>query len=155
MLNVLPTASSLYQSNILLNRCSCGHCEPMPTAAESMCCREVDAYWALVQQLLPPRDVPCLTPYPPFTLAVVGPLQVAYLAFRQEHGPLQASRAEQFRYTAYRQIVRWANGIIGREIRKAIPACVVAAIRRQYSEEGHAYQGFQCPNLSESENKHT
>lgn len=53
----------------------------------------------------------------------------------------------QFRYTAYRQVVRWAYGVVGRHIQKVIPACVVAAIRRQFPEEGGTYKGFQWPHL--------
>lgn len=55
----------------------------------------------------------------------------------------------QFRYTAYRQVVRWAYGILGRNIRKAIPSCVVSAIRRQFAEEGQTYKGFQWPHLED------
>ncbi|KAK2907318.1 hypothetical protein Q8A67_006303 [Cirrhinus molitorella] len=77
-------------------RCSCGHCEPMPSAVESMCCRKVDAYWSLVQQLVPPIDIPCLTLHPGFDACCLNlfSLQVAYLTFHQEHGPLRTSRAE-------------------------------------------------------------
>ncbi|KAL2093149.1 hypothetical protein ACEWY4_010461 [Coilia grayii] len=132
-------------------RCSCGHCKAMPSAEESMCCRELEAYWSLVQQLVPFSNISCLTQHPGFDACCLNPfsLQVAYLAFRQEYGPLQASRPEQFRYTAYRQVVRWAYGIVGREVRKTIPACVVATIRKQYSE-GQAYRGFQWPHLEEN-----
>lgn len=58
------------------------------------------------------------------------------------------SYSRQFRYTAYRQVVRWAYGILGRELRKIIPACVVAAVRRQYFE-GQSYRGFQWPHLED------
>jgi hypothetical protein len=57
----------------------------------------------------------------------------------------------QFRYTAYRQVVRWAYGVLGRDIRKAIPSCVVAAIRRQFAGEGQGYKGFQRPRLEDDE----
>ncbi|KAK0142691.1 hypothetical protein N1851_019381 [Merluccius polli] len=125
----------------------------MASAVDSMCCREVDAYWALVQDLVPATDITCLTLHPGFDACCLNPfsLQVAYLNFRQEHGALHASRAEQFRYTAYRQVVRWAHGFLGREIRKAIPACIVAAIRRQYPEEGGTYRGFQWPHMGDDQ----
>uniref|UniRef100_A0A8C1WP32 P2X purinoreceptor 7 intracellular domain-containing protein n=1 Tax=Cyprinus carpio TaxID=7962 RepID=A0A8C1WP32_CYPCA len=131
--------------------CLCGRCEAMPSAVESVCCREVDAYWSLVQNLDPPEDITCLTLHPGFEASCLNPfvLQIAYMNFRQEHGPLQASRPEQFRYTAYRQVVRWAYGILGRNIRKAIPSCVVSAIRRQFAEEGQTYKGFQWPRLED------
>jgi len=95
--------------HILFNRCLCGRCEAMPSAVESMCCREVDAYWSLVQNLDPPEDITCLTLHPPQKIlpashsiqglieaSCLNPfvLQIAYLNFRQEHGPLQGSRPE-------------------------------------------------------------
>uniref|UniRef100_A0A8C9Y7P0 P2X purinoreceptor 7 intracellular domain-containing protein n=1 Tax=Sander lucioperca TaxID=283035 RepID=A0A8C9Y7P0_SANLU len=104
--------------------------------------------WRIGQGLVPVTDITCLTLHSGFDACCLNPfsLQVAYLNFRQEYGlskstlhPYHYSR--QFRYTAYRQVVRWAYGFLGREIRKVIPACVVAAIRR----------GFQCPHLGGNE----
>uniref|UniRef100_A0A667WI64 P2X purinoreceptor 7 intracellular domain-containing protein n=1 Tax=Myripristis murdjan TaxID=586833 RepID=A0A667WI64_9TELE len=117
----------------------------MASAQESMCCREVDAFWALVESLTPRPDISCLTQHPGFEASCLNPfvLQIAYMSFRQEHGPLQASKHEQYRYTAYRQVVRWAYGILGRHIRKPLPSCVVSAIRRQFPEEGGTYKGFE------------
>lgn len=80
----------------LFNRCLCGRCEAMPSAVESVCCREVDAYWSLVQNLDPLEDITCLTLHPGFEASCLNPfvLQIAYMNFRQEHGPLQATRQE-------------------------------------------------------------
>ncbi|KAI2650169.1 P2X purinoceptor 7 [Labeo rohita] len=136
-------------NTFLFHRCLCGKCEPMVTAEESQCCRELDAYWALVENVTPTLDVQCLTLHPGFEACYLNPyvLQIAYMHFRQEHGPLQASRHEQYRYIAYRQVVRWAYGILGRHIRKPLPACVVSAIRRQFPEEGGLYKGFEWPHF--------
>ncbi|ROI15892.1 hypothetical protein DPX16_3793 [Anabarilius grahami] len=125
----------------------------MATAEESQCCREVEAYWALVENVTPRLDVQCLTLHPGFEACCLNPyvLQIAYMHFRQEHGPLQASRHEQYRYTAYRQVVRWAYGILGRHIRKPLPACVVSAIRRQFPEEGGIYKGFEWPHFGDDQ----
>ena len=57
----------------------------------------------------------------------------------------------QYRYTAYRQVVRWAYGILGRHIRKPLPACIVSAIRRQSPEEYGVYKGFGWPHLNDSQ----
>uniref|UniRef100_A0AAV2KG52 P2X purinoreceptor 7 intracellular domain-containing protein n=1 Tax=Knipowitschia caucasica TaxID=637954 RepID=A0AAV2KG52_KNICA len=75
-----------------------------------------------------------------------GEEQIAYLNFRQEFGPLVATQHEQYRYTAYRQVVRWAYGILGRHIRKPIPSCIVSIIRNSFPEQGQ-YKGFQWANL--------
>lgn len=68
----------------------------MTSAVDSMCCREVDAYWAVVEGLVPATDITCLTLHPGFDACCLNPfsLQVAYLNFRQEHGPLQVNRPE-------------------------------------------------------------
>ena len=85
------------------DRCLCGKCQPMSSAEESMCCREVDPFWALVETLNPRPDVTCLTLHPGFEGCCLNPfvLQVAYLAFKQEHGPLQASTHEYVQLSTF------------------------------------------------------
>ena len=64
---------------------------------ESLCCREVSAFWSLVEELTPrPADVTCLTQHPGFEACCLNPfvLKIAYTHFRQDHGPLQASTHE-------------------------------------------------------------
>ena len=53
----------------------------------------------------------------------------------------------KYRYTAYRQFVRWCWGVLGPKIRVPLPACAVTEIRKIYPEPGGRYQGFQWPNL--------
>ena len=61
--------------------CVCGL-----SAVESVCCREVNAFWSLVEQLDPrPADLTCLNPFV---------LRIAYSHFRQDHGPLEVSTHE-------------------------------------------------------------
>ncbi len=83
-------------NTFLFHRCLYGKCEAMVTAEESQCCRELDAYWALVENVTPTLDVHCLTLHPGCEACCLSPyvLQIAYMHFRQEHGPLQASRHE-------------------------------------------------------------
>ncbi|XP_063074224.1 P2X purinoceptor 7-like [Engraulis encrasicolus] len=132
--------------------CSCGQCEAISSASllgSVCCCRGVEAYRALLEKLDPSADIPCLTLHPDFKTFCLNPcmLEVAYLDFGQKHGPLQAKTPQQFRYTAYRQVVCWAHGVLDEHVRKAIPSCVVAAIRRRFPEEGGIYRGFQRPHL--------
>ncbi|XP_051985326.1 uncharacterized protein LOC127645689 [Xyrauchen texanus] len=49
-----------------------------------------------VEGLVPATDITCLTLHPGFDACCLNPfsLQVAYLNFRQEHGPLQVNRPE-------------------------------------------------------------
>ncbi|CAL8365848.1 unnamed protein product [Arctogadus glacialis] len=53
--------------------CLCGKCQPMSSAEESMCCREVDPFWALVETLNPRPDVTCLTLHPGFEGCCLNP----------------------------------------------------------------------------------
>ncbi|KAK0131405.1 Serine/threonine-protein phosphatase 6 regulatory ankyrin repeat subunit A [Merluccius polli] len=129
-------------------KCLCGRCRPMETVVESLCCREVSAFWSLVEELTPrPADVTCLTQHPGFDACCLNPfvLKIAYSHFRQDHGPLQASRHEQYRYTAYRQAIRWAYGVLGLHIRKPLPSCLVSTIRQQFQSGDETYHGFQWP----------
>lgn len=61
-----------------------------------MCCREAAAYWTLVKDVTPRLDVQCVTQHPGFEVCCLNPyvLQIAYMHYRREHGPLQASRHE-------------------------------------------------------------
>ncbi len=63
----------------------------MVTAEESQCCRELDAHWALVENVTPTLDVQCLALHPGFEACCLNPyvLQIAYMHFRLDYGPLQ------------------------------------------------------------------
>ncbi|CAL8370769.1 unnamed protein product [Arctogadus glacialis] len=72
----------------------------MESVVESLCCREVSAFWSLVEELSPrPADVTCLTQHPGFEACCLNlfVLKIAYTHFKQDHGPLQASTHEQYR----------------------------------------------------------
>uniref|UniRef100_A0A8C5A1U9 P2X purinoreceptor 7 intracellular domain-containing protein n=1 Tax=Gadus morhua TaxID=8049 RepID=A0A8C5A1U9_GADMO len=133
----------------VFGRCLCGRCHPMETVVESLCCREVSAFWSLVEELTPrPADVTCLTQHPGFEACCLNPfvLKIAYTHFRQDHESFLLI-PRQYRYTAYRQAIRWAYGVLGRSIRKPLPSCVVSTIRQQFQNADQTYQGFQWPCL--------
>ncbi|CAL4142126.1 unnamed protein product [Meganyctiphanes norvegica] len=129
--------------------CLCDHCHSMEIVEESMCCREIKSMWKLVENLEPQQDIKCLTLHPGFEASVLNPwaLQLAYYSFCQAHGPLVMKKNENFRYCAYRQIVRWAHGVVGRTVRKPIPACVLNAIRKTYPNHEGSYKRFRWPEL--------
>ena len=68
-------------------RCSCGHCSIMPTSVECICCREVSAVVAKIDEL-GDISVICITQHPGFASVClnVWVLQAAYFQYRQEHG---------------------------------------------------------------------
>ena len=65
----------------VFGRCLCGRCRPMESVVESLCCREVSAFWSLVEKLSArPADVTCLTQHPGFEACCLNPfvLKIAY-----------------------------------------------------------------------------
>ena len=48
-----------------------------------------------------------------------------------------------WRLAADRQFTWWAHGVLGRNKRRVIPACVVKAIRTRFPEESGEYVGFK------------
>ncbi|KAK5901402.1 hypothetical protein CgunFtcFv8_026279 [Champsocephalus gunnari] len=70
-------------------------------------------------------------------------LDVAYSYYKQNHGHINKPPHERRRYTAYRQLVRWCWGYLGKQIRVPLPACVVVEIRDTFPSPN--YQGFQEP----------
>lgn len=52
-----------------------------------------------------------------------------------------------WRLAAYRQFTWWVHGILGKKRRRAIPSCVVHAIRKRFPEESGDYVGFKEAEL--------
>ena len=53
----------------------------------------------------------------------------------------------EYRLAAYRQFIHWTYGRLGRGIRRVIPSCVVAAVRREFPEADGVYTGFKLAEL--------
>ncbi|XP_066263273.1 uncharacterized protein [Branchiostoma lanceolatum] len=150
-----------------LNWCSCGHCNIMPTAAECLCCREVQLIDEKRNLLV--RPVPeCITMHEGFRSICldIWSLQCAYFEYRQQYGHRQDATHEamtqcvlkkynfqkvkpvsfrRYRYIAYRRLVRWCWGWLGEGIRVVLPACAVTKIRETFPSE--QYAGFRYPPL--------
>uniref|UniRef100_A0A8C2HWS8 P2X purinoreceptor 7 intracellular domain-containing protein n=1 Tax=Cyprinus carpio TaxID=7962 RepID=A0A8C2HWS8_CYPCA len=133
----------------VFGRCLCGRCCPMETALESLCCREVSAFWSLVEELTPRPDVTCLTQHPGFEACCLNPF-VLKISYEPKHVS-NILIPRKYRYTAYRQAIRWAYGVLGRHIRKPLPSCLVSAVRQQFHSGDETFHGFQWPRLDENE----
>lgn len=110
----------------------------MPTVQECVCCDEIE-------QVKKERgdEYPCIIGHPGFETVCLDKyvLKTAYLAYRQEYGHYQDNdNHARYRYTAYRQLVRWCFGYLGKEIRVPLPSCAVNRIREEYPSID--YQGF-------------
>ena len=59
------------------------------------------------------------------------------------------SSVRKFRHVAYRQVVRWCWGYLGKHNRVPLPSCVMKEIRRAYPDPDGDYKGFKYPPLDE------
>ncbi|KAL9961214.1 hypothetical protein ACROYT_G030117 [Oculina patagonica] len=130
--------------------CECGSCRAMPTPSESVCCTEIGQVWQKIEDQRPEVELNCITQHPGFASNCldVWVLETAYYAYRQQHGAVSHTAHEKFRYIAYRQLVRWCWGYLGKNVRVALPSCAVNKIRDTFPADfGNAYTGLKPPNL--------
>ena len=52
----------------------------------------------------------------------------------------------RYRYTSYRQFVRWIWGYLGKKVRVVLPSCAVKTIREKLPSENGLYTGFNPPD---------
>ncbi|XP_062605333.1 uncharacterized protein LOC134267130 [Saccostrea cucullata] len=123
--------------------CTCGNCIVMPTAAECVCCQEVDRVHALLEES--ENAINCITFHPGFHPACLNVyvLQIAYYQYRQQYNESIPDSSEMYRYTAYRQLARWAWGYLGKKVRVVLPSCAVAYIRNTFPSGSGHYTGFK------------
>ena len=77
-------------------------------------------------------------------------LQAAWLQYKQQYGTAayEGPDHKKSRHVAYRQLVRWCWGALGKEIRVPLPSCAVNCIRAHFQEPGRSeddmvFAGFQ------------
>ncbi|KAL8622338.1 hypothetical protein ACOMHN_043342 [Nucella lapillus] len=119
------------------------YCDAIPLVTD--CCDVIPC-----QPDMDSQGPKCITEVAGFELVCLNPfvLETAYLQFRQEHDvDLDTTQAEKYRYTGYRQTVRWCYKFLGRSTRVPLPSCVVSRIRTEYPSDGQIYKGFQWPKL--------
>lgn len=116
----------------------------MPNVEECVCCHEID------EIVTKKGDHNCIIGHPGFEEGCLNlyALEIAYYAYRQDHGNYRMNERlphKRHRYTAYRQLVRWCWGYLGKEIRVPLPACAVNRIREEFPS--FDYKGFEEPAL--------
>ncbi|KAL5013486.1 hypothetical protein ScPMuIL_007756 [Solemya velum] len=122
--------------------CQCGHCNEMPTTTECIWCAEIVKIQHVKGEF---PDLNCITQHPGFTSVCldVYVLRTAYQAFRQYHNGNIPDSPARHRYTAYRQLVRWCWGYLGKSVRVPLPSCAVTLIRCTFPpQEGEQFKGF-------------
>ncbi|XP_068697462.1 uncharacterized protein [Montipora foliosa] len=114
-------------------RCQCGNCQSMWREEENICCQEVDA--AKNKNLEPvtveelQAEPGCIVQHPGFEAVClnVWVLQTAWLQYKQQYGSsaYEGPEHKKNRHIAYRQLVRWCWGALGKNIWAPLPSCAV------------------------------
>ena len=52
----------------------------------------------------------------------------------------------RYRYTSYRQFVRWIWGYLGKKVRVVLPSCAVNTMREKFPSENGLNTGFNPPD---------
>lgn len=139
----------------LLVRCTCGNCQIMHRAVECVCCQEVAQIKAKLREAVEmdglEEEPACITSHSGFIAVCTNRwvLETAWYQYRQHYGgnageiPLH----KRNRHIAYRQLVRWCWGVLGKEIRVVLPSCAVMCIRAHFPppglEEDFVFTGFK------------
>ncbi|KAK7475685.1 hypothetical protein BaRGS_00033056 [Batillaria attramentaria] len=109
--------------------CTCSNCGLMPTAKESVCCREIPHMKDRMTGLGNPDAASCICHHPGFKTVCldVGCWTLPITSTGNNTRKLLLIR---YRYTAYRQLVRFVWGYLGKDIRVTLPSCAVTASER-------------------------
>lgn len=121
---------------------------------ECVCCQEIPQVKSKLREVAQVDGLPepnCITQHPGFLAVCINRwvLQTAWYQYRQFYGgeaddsPLH----KRNRHIAYRQLVRWCWGILGKEIRVTLPSCAVMCVRAHFPppglEEDFVFTGFR------------
>lgn len=114
----------------------------MGDTSQNVCCH---SYPLMTQRLQ--GDMKCITETRGFDGNCLNAdvLEVSAYDFVAMEGRLGDDEPENelLRHLAYRRLVRWIFGVIGRHNRKVLPACAVSLIRRTFPEAPpRTYTGF-------------
>ncbi|KAJ8322412.1 hypothetical protein KUTeg_000037 [Tegillarca granosa] len=95
-------------------------------------------------------SIGCITEHPGFRNVCLDQyvLETAYYVYRQSHHVEIEDPNKRNRYVAYKQLVRWCWGWLGKNIRIPLPSCVVRTIRDTFPCENDNYVGFNPDSFS-------
>eukprot|EP00057_Strongylocentrotus_purpuratus_P000404 XP_001175945.2 PREDICTED: uncharacterized protein LOC752337 [Strongylocentrotus purpuratus] len=117
------------------NWCSCnGGCEAMPTARESVCCKEVEKVIKKMDEYMENNNLKCITEHPGFRTVCLDEhvLDVAYYQYRQQYDIEMSANDERYQLVAHRQLARWCWEYLGRHVGVPLPSCAVVKIRQAF-----------------------
>lgn len=130
----------------------------MDREEECLCCHEVEQTVnkndEVFERVQPAERYQCITDNPGFRTVCldIWVLQAAWLQYKQQYGNTAYEGPEHkiYRHTAYRQLVRWCWGVVGKDIRVVLPSCAVSCIRAHFpppgDEDDFEFVGFHFPD---------
>ena len=128
-------------------RCKCQNCQIMDRNEECKCCMEFSKIVDKISEVV--EHPSCITLHHGFGLVCLNRwvLQTAWFQYKQQYAnTYEGSEHKLNRHIAYRQLVRWCWGVLGKEIRVALPSCAVSCIRAHFPppglEEDFQFEGF-------------
>jgi len=127
----------------------------MDREKECVCCQEVRQvadknHTVCQEENINPMAINCITNNSGFKVVCLNRwvLEAAWLQYRQQYGTkaYDGPQHKINRHIAYRQLVRWCWGLLGKEIRVILPSCAVMCIRAHFPppglEEDFQFTGF-------------
>ncbi|XP_011661925.2 P2X purinoceptor 7-like [Strongylocentrotus purpuratus] len=125
--------------------CTCGRCRVPPSFNEGdcVCCQEI----AEVKAEADRQGSSCLVDSEEFEPAILNAttLYIGWMEYtdrwRRAAKAFGDRNNEKYRYVAYRKVVRWCWGWLGKDIRVQLPACVHASIMEAYPDGRGQYKG--------------
>ena len=117
----------------------------MDREVECVCCQEIpqimDKNRKVSEEDHLNDPITCITNNPGFKAVCLNRwvLEAAWYQYRQQYGSevnYEGPEHKKNRHTAYRQLVRWCWGVLGKEIRVVLPSCAVMCIRAHFPPPG-------------------
>ena len=123
----------------------------MDHEVECVCCQEIREIREKNKKVSEVENlqISCITDNPGFKAVCLNRwvLEASWFQYRQQYGAgNNIPEHKKNRHIAYRQLVRWCWGVLGKEIRVVLPSCAVMCIRAHFPppgiEEDFEFVGF-------------
>lgn len=123
----------------------------MDREVECVCCQEIREIREKNKKVSEVENlqISCITDNPGFKAVCLNRwvLEASWFQYRQQYGAgNNIPEHKKNRHIAYRQLVRWCWGVLGKEIRVVLPSCAVMCIRAHFPppgiEEDFEFVGF-------------
>jgi len=140
-----------YCTDYFITKCQCGNCQSMPREEKNICCQEVDTVKNKSLEAVTVEELQaepgCIVQHRGFEAVCL--LNVWVLQYKQQYGSIayEGPKHKKHRYIAYRQLVRWCWGALGKNIPVPLLSCAENCILAHFPEpnqmeEDMTFSGF-------------